>query len=265
MTGPSSLRPTALVTGASSGIGTEFAVALAARGYDLVLVARDEPRLKALADRLGDRGTHADVLVADLADATARARVERRLAEPGDGEAPIDLLINNAGYATTGEFVDTDPAALAANHEVNVTTVLLLSRAALPGMVARGHGGVINLSSVAGFLPGRGSVYGAGKAYVTQLSQNLFMSVAGTGVHVMALCPGYTKTEFHERLGQGRPGPGFLWLEADRVVSDALADFAKGKALSIPGAVYKAIVAGSRLAPLRAVQILARRSASGRG
>jgi hypothetical protein len=264
MTGPSP-RPTALVTGASSGLGTEFAVQLAGQGYDLVLVARDEARLQALAERLGARGTRADVLVADLADVTARARVERRLAEPAADEAPVDLLVNNAGYATAGEFVDTDPAVLAANHEVNVTCVLMLCRAALPGMVERGRGGVINLSSVGGFLPGRGSVYGAGKAYLTQLSQNLFMSVAGTGVHVMALCPGYTKTEFHARLGQERSGPGFLWLEADRVVADALADFAKGKALSIPGAVYKAIVVVSRVAPLRAVQVLARRSASGRG
>jgi uncharacterized protein len=258
-------RPVALVTGASSGLGAEFAEQLVGRGHDLVLVARDEARLVALAKRLEGHGARSEVLVADLADPAARARVERRLAEPADDEVPVDLLVNNAGYGTAGEFIETDPAVLAANHEVNVTAVMLLCRAALPGMVARGRGGVINLSSVAGFLPGRGSVYGAGKAYVTQLSQNLFMSVYGTGVHVMALCPGYTKTEFHQRLGQGRPGPGFLWLEADRVVSDALADFDARKQLSVPGLVYKAIVAGSRLAPLGVVQRLARRSASGRG
>ncbi|NMO92059.1 SDR family oxidoreductase [Actinomycetospora sp. TBRC 11914] len=263
MTGPIA-RPVALVTGASSGIGTEFATQLAGRGHDLVLVARDEARLEALATELRGRGSHAEVLVADLADPAARARVERRLADPGDA-APVDLLVNNAGYGTAGEFIETDPAVLAANHEVNVTAVLLLCRAALPGMVARGRGGVINTSSVAGFLPGRGSVYGAGKAYVTALSQNLFMSVYGTGVHVMALCPGYTKTEFHERFGQGRPGPGFLWLEADRVVADALADYDRRRELSVPGAVYKAIVAGSRLVPLPILQRLARRSASGRG
>jgi short-subunit dehydrogenase len=258
-------RPVALVTGASSGIGTEFASQLAGRGYDLVLVARDEARLESLATQLRRRGARAEVLVADLADVSARARVERRLAEPADDEAPVDLLVNNAGYGTAGEFTETDPAVLAANHEVNVTAVMLLCRAALPGMVARGRGGVINLSSVAGFLPGRGSVYGAGKAYVTALSQNLYMSVYGTGVHVMALCPGYTKTEFHQRLGQGRPGPGFLWLEADRVVRDALADFDRRRELSVPGAVYKAIVAGSRLTPLPILQRLARRSASRRG
>ena len=259
------LRPTALVTGASSGLGTEFAEQLASRGYDVVLVARDEVRLRAVADRLGERGAHAQVLVADLADPTARARVERRLADPGDGEAPVDLLVNNAGYGTPGEFAETDPAVLAANHEVNTSAVMLLCRAALPGMVERGRGGVINLSSVAGFLPGRGSVYGAGKAYVTALSQNLYMSVYGTGVHVMALCPGYTKTDFHRRLGQTRAEAGFMWLEADRVVADGLADFAKGRPLSIPGAGYKAIVVAARHAPTRIVQVLARRSASGRG
>jgi uncharacterized protein len=262
---PPTTRPVALVTGASSGLGEQFAEQLAGQGHDLVLVARDEARLRALAERLGGVGARAEVLVADLADPAARARVEHRLSDPGVGEPPVDLLVNNAGYGTAGEFAGTDPAVLLANHEVNVTTVMLLCRAALPGMVARGRGGVINVSSVAGFLPGRGSVYGAGKAYVTALSQNLFMSVAGTGVHVMALCPGYVKTEFHARFGQGRPGPGFLWLEADRVVSDALADFARRRGVSIPGRIYRAIVLLARHAPIRVVQLLARRSAHGRG
>ena len=258
-------RPVALVTGASSGIGTEFAEQLARQGYDLVLVARDEARLQALAKRLDARGARADVLVADLADPEARARVEDRLARPADDEPPVDLLVNNAGYGTAGEFTETEPAVLVANNEVNVTAVMLLCRAALPGMVARGRGGVINTSSVTGFLPGRGSVYGAGKAYVTMLSQNLYRSVYGTGVHVMALCPGYTRTEFHQRLVQGRPGPAFLWLDADRVVADALADFERGRPVSVPGAVYKALVLAARHAPVRIVQLLARRSARDRG
>ena len=253
--------PTALVTGASSGIGTEFAVQLAAAGYRLVLVARDEARLRALAERLGG---DTEVLVADLADPASRLVVERRLAGPGD-RAPVDLLVNNAGYGTAGEFVDTDLDVLAANHEVNVTTVLRLTRAALPGMIERGRGGVINVSSVAGFLPGRGSVYGAGKAYVTMLSQNLAGVLGGTGVHVMALCPGFVKTEFHQRFGQPRSGPAFAWMDADRVVRDALADFAKGRPVSIPSPLYKAIVVASRLAPPRLVHAIARRSASGRG
>ncbi|MDL5155061.1 SDR family NAD(P)-dependent oxidoreductase [Actinomycetospora termitidis] len=249
---------TALVTGASSGLGAEFAVQLAAAGYDLVLVARDEARLQALADRLGG----AEVLVADLADPTSRLAVEQRLT---DDERPVDLLVNNAGYGTAGEFVDTDLDVLAANHEVNVTTVLRLTRVALPGMIARDRGGVLNVSSVAGFLPGRGSVYGAGKAYVTTLSQSLARVVAGTGVHVMALCPGFVKTEFHERFGQARTGPGFAWMEPDYVVRTALADFANAKALSVPHPLYKGIVVFARVAPLGLIRRIARRSATGRG
>ena len=260
-----SSRRTALVTGASSGIGRAFAERLAADGSDLVLVARDRARLDALAARLtADRGVRADVLVADLSDRAQRRQVEMRLAEPGDAP-PVGLLVNNAGYATPGEFVDTPADVLAANLEVNVGAVLALTRAALPGMQRRGTGAIVNVSSIAGFLPGRGSVYGAGKAYVTTLSQSLALSAAEHGVRVMALCPGYTKTEFHERIGQERSGPAWLWMDADRVVDDALADLARGRVLSIPGAVYKGIYVASRLVPPSVVRRLAARSARGRG
>lgn len=255
-------RPTALVTGASSGIGKAFAERLAADGSDVVLVARDRERLETLAARLrAAHGVQAEVLVADLADPAQRRRVEERLS---DG-APVGLLVNNAGYATPGEFVDTPPDVLAANLEVNVGAVLALTRAALPGMQRRGSGAIVNVSSVAGFLPGRGSVYGAGKAYVTTLSQSLALSAAEHGVRVMALCPGYTKTEFHERIGQERTGPGWLWMDADRVVDDALADLARGRVLSVPGAVYKGIYAATRIVPPSLVRRLAARSARGRG
>jgi short-subunit dehydrogenase len=252
--------PTALITGASSGIGLAFAERLAADGYDVVLVARDRARLEALAERLRTgQGVQADVLVADLSDPGQRRRVEERL------EQGVDLLVNNAGYATPGEFVDTPPAVLTANLEVNVGAVLALSRAALPTMQARGSGAIVNVSSIAGFLPGRGSVYGAGKAYVTTLSESLALSAAPHGVRVMALCPGYTRTEFHERIGQERSGPAFLWMDADRVVADALADLARGKVVSIPGAVYKGIYLATRVVPPSLVRRLAARAAAGRG
>jgi uncharacterized protein len=264
---PGGARPapapgTALVTGASSGIGASFADRLAADGHDLVLVARDEQRLRATADRLGAQGVAVEVLVADLAETAGRDRVAARLA---DDTRPVDVLVNNAGYATAGEFVDTDPAVLAANLAVNVGAVLELTRAVLPGMLARGRGRIVNVSSVAGYLPGRGSVYGAGKAFVTTLSRGLSLSLAGTGVAVTALCPGFTRTEFHARIGQERTGPAFAWLDAPVVVDDGLAAAARGRPVAVPGAVYKVIVGVARVAPRSVLRKIATRTASGRG
>ncbi|GAA4773409.1 hypothetical protein GCM10023200_02250 [Actinomycetospora chlora] len=260
--GPRGPRPgTALVTGASSGIGAAFAEHLALAGHDLVLVARDARRLDAAGERLRARhGVGVEVLVADLATAAGRDRVTERLTG-----APVDLLVNNAGYATAGEFLETDPAALRANYEVNMAAVLELTAAVLPGMVARRRGDVVNVSSVAGFLPGRGSVYSAGKTYVTALSRNLALTVGGDGVRVMALCPGFTRTEFHARLGQDRQGPEWLWLDADRVVAEGMADLEAGKAVSVPGTVYKAIVGVTRVVPRALLRALAARTATDRG
>ncbi|GAB2986638.1 SDR family NAD(P)-dependent oxidoreductase [Nocardioides montaniterrae] len=245
---------TSLITGATAGIGHEFAVQLAKRGDDLVLVARDEARLEAVAaDLRSSYGVAVETLAADLTDLGALGRVEARLA---DVARPIDLLVNNAGFGLKERFLDNPIDVEQAQQDVLVRAVLRLTHAALGGMVARGSGGVINVSSVAAFLP-RGT-YSAAKAWVNSFSAWAHAEYAPAGVTVMALCPGFVRTEFHERLGVDRDSsaPQQLWLDADFLVASALSDFAKGKAMSIPSKRYKAIVAGSRVVPRSALQRL---------
>jgi short-subunit dehydrogenase len=245
--------PSALITGPTAGIGRSFARQLAAEGYDLVLVARDVDRLADLAEEVGSRhGVTAEVLAADLTDRAALALVEARLA---DGSRPIDLLINNAGFGLKGRFGDNDVAAEQAMLDVLVTAVLRLSHAALGAMAERGDGGIINVSSVAAFLP-RGT-YSAAKAYVNSFSEWAHHEYADRGVTVTALCPGFTRTEFHERMGVSQESaPGFMWLDADDLVATALKDHRKGRAFSIPGAQYKAITTMSRVLPTSLLQRL---------
>ncbi len=240
------MSQTALVTGPTAGIGHSFAQQLAARGYDLVLVARDEERLEKTAAALrATHGVEVEVLPADLTDRADLARVEARLADP---VRPVDLLVNNAGFGLKGRFLDNAVDAETAMLDVLVTAVLRLSHAALGSMSERGHGGIINVSSVAAFLP-RGT-YSAAKAWVNSFSEWAAHEYADRGVKVMSLCPGFTKTEFHERMDVSRgSAPDFMWLDAEKLVATALADFDKGRVYSIPSAQYKAIATASRLIP----------------
>jgi len=243
--------PTALVTGPTAGIGRSFARQLAERGHDLVLVARDEARLEALAAELrAAHGVEVEVLAADLTDHDSLAAVERRLA---DRDRPVDLLVNNAGFGLKGRFLDNDIEVEQAMLEVLVTAVLRLSHAALGPMAERGSGGIINVSSVAAFLP-RGT-YSAAKAWVNSFSEWAANEYRDRGVTVTALCPGFTKTEFHERMGVSRgSAPDFMWLDADDLVRTTLRDFDKGKVFSIPSAQYKAITTLARVVPTGVLQ-----------
>jgi uncharacterized protein len=243
-------KTTSLITGATAGIGHEYAVQLAARGDDLVLVARDAARLEQVAEEL--RRAHqvdVEVLVADLTDRADLARVEARLA---DRDHPVDLLVNNAGFGLKKRFLDNTADEETAMLEVLVTAVLRLSHAALGAMAERGHGGIINVSSVAAFLP-RGT-YSAAKAWVNSFSEWAHLEYAARGVTVMALCPGFTKTEFHERMEVKR-GEGFMWLDVDFLVRESLQDFDKGRTYSIPGMQYKAIRVLTTAIPNRVLRL----------
>ncbi|WP_329167550.1 SDR family oxidoreductase [Streptomyces sp. NBC_01267] len=237
---------TALITGATAGIGAAFARRLATDGHNLVLVARDTERLRRQATELHDlHGIEAEVLTADLAIEDGISSVEERLSDPRNA---IDLLVNNAGFGNKGRFLDVSVADELMMLKVHCEAVLRLTSAAVPGMRDRGRGGVVNVASVAAFLP-RGT-YGASKAWVVQFTQGAARDLAGSGVRLMALCPGFVRTEFHERAGMGTDNiPGWMWLDADKLVAAALTDLARGKSLSIPDPRYKALMGAAKLAP----------------
>ncbi len=238
-------RPVALITGPTSGLGAGFARRYAIDGYDLVLVARDAQRLDRLAAELhNEAGAGVEVIVADLAEAADRAKVADRLA------AGVRVLVNNAGFGTSGEFWTADYKLLQSQLDVNVTALMQLTHAALPAMLAAHEGTVINVASVAGLLPGRGSTYSASKAWVIAFSEGLANGLGGTGVGVHALCPGFIRTEFHERAGIEMSGtPSVLWLEVDDVVRETMADVEKNKIVIVPGLQYKALTTGGRMVP----------------
>lgn len=254
-------RPVALITGPTSGLGTGFARRYAIDGYDLILVARDVDRLEQLAAELhNEGGVGVEVLPADLSEAADRAKVADRLA------AGVRVLVNNAGFGTSGEFWTADPALLQGQLDVNVTAVMQLTRAALPPMLDAHAGTVINVASVAGLLSGRGSTYSASKAWVVSFSEGLAGALGGTGVGVHALCPGFVRTEFHQRAGIDMESiPSFMWLKVDDVVRDCMADVAKGKVISIPGAQYKALTTAGRMVPRNLVRAMNNAMGRGRG
>ena len=236
---------TVLITGATAGIGAEFARQFSERGDDLVLVARNVERLEEFAAELRTRSRVAvEVLPADLADRDQLALVEQRCAGP----QPIDILVNNAGFGLTQSFVGGDVEDEQELLDVMVTAVMRLTHAALPGMVNRGRGGVINNSSVASFIAG--GTYSAAKAWVRVFSESLHGPMAAKGVTVMALCPGYTHTEFHERAGINKSRvQDWLWLDSPMVVRESIQDFTRGKAVSIPSGQYKVLSAAAAYLP----------------
>src|SRR5882757_8273339 len=240
-------RPVAMITGPTSGLGTGFARRYAIDGHDLVLVARDVERLQRLAAELRDEaGASVEVLPADLAIEADRAKVADRLA------AGVRILVNNAGFGTSGEFWTADYQSLQSQLDVNVTAVMQLTHAALPPMLEAGTGTVINVASVAGLLPGRGSTYSASKAWVIAFSEGL--------------ANGLGRTEFHERAGIDMAGtPSFMWLDVADVVRDCLADVAKDQVVIVPGLQYKVLTTGGRMVPRNLVRAMTKVVGRGRG
>lgn len=252
-------RPVALITGPTSGLGAGFAHRYAADGYDLVLVARDVDRLDQLAGELRGTGATVEVLVADLAVAADRAKVADRLA------AGVRVLVNNAGFGTSGEFWTADLELLQSQLDVNVTAVMQLTRAALPPMLEAHAGTVINVASVAGLVPGRGSTYSASKAWVVSFTEGLANGLTGSGVGLHVVCPGFVRTEFHERAGIDMSGtPSVMWLDVEDVVRESIAGAAAGKVVIIPGLQYKALTVGSRFIPRNLVRAITKVVGRGR-
>ena len=241
-------RPVALVTGASSGIGESFAHALGRRGYDLVLVARRGAVLEDLATRLRtERGIAVEVLAADLADPAGAGAVAARCADP---ERPLDLLVNNAGVGTMGRFWELPAAGELGQVALNVVALVQLTHAALGPMVARGRGGVINVSSISAYQPiPRHATYGATKAFVSSFTNAVHEELRGTGVRMMVLAPGYTRTNFQADGFDPQHLPEFVWQQPDEVVATALTAYDRGRAVCVTGILNVAAVAATKVLP----------------
>jgi len=252
--------PIALVTGGTAGIGAAFARALAARGYDLVLVARTESRLQEFGAELESDGRRVELIVADLG---LRADVDRVAARLADTSHPIDLLVNNAGYGMKSRLGNPDLAEADDALDVMVRAPLVLSAAVVPGMRERGRGAIVNVASVAGYLSM--GLYSSIKAWLRVYSESLSNELTGTGVTVTALMPGWVHTEFHDRAAIRKSSiPGWLWLDADALVASCLRDVDRGKALSTPSVRYRFLSWLLRHLPRSTVRWVSRKLSSSR-
>lgn len=250
----------ALVTGGTSGIGAAFARILNRRGFDLVLVARSADRLEAMATELGTGGRSVEVIVADLSNRADVDRVAERLSDP---EHAVDLLVNNAGFGLHSRLLDVDVSEHDRAYEVMSRAVLVLAGAAARAMLPRGAGTIINVSSTAGFVP-LGS-YSATKAWVTSYTEGLANELHNTGITVTALCPGWVRTEFHERAGiSAGKIPNFMWLDAEQLVIACLRDVERGTVISIPTVRYRSLMWLVRVSPRGAIRHAARLISSSR-
>lgn len=237
---------TALVTGATAGIGAAYADLLAKAGFDLVLVARDLPRLNTVANNLKKSyKIKVETIKADLTKPVQLAKVEKRLA---NAAKPIEVLINNAGFGIKDSFLDSDLKREQELLDVLVTAPMRLTHAVLPLMVKRNSGIVVNVSSIASWIAG--GTYSSAKSYLTVFSEYLNNELKGTKVKVSALCPGFTRTEFHQRGKMRMTGlPNFMWLDANKLVAKSWSDAQKNKAVSVPGFQYKTLAIIAQYAP----------------
>ncbi len=251
----------ALVTGGTAGIGHAFAVELARRGWDLVLVARDSARLESVAKELRTTYGHGvETLAADLALRDDVLRVAERLEEP---ESPVEMLVNNAGFGIHASLLDKDFSIQEKALDVMCLAVLILSGAAGRSMSARGHGSIINIGSSSGIIT-TGN-YSAVKAWVNTYTEGLANELRGTGVAVTAVLPGWVHTEFHERAGiNASKLPGIVWLEADDLVREALDDNARGKVLSVPSKRWSTAFWIGRHAPRSGIRWVSRKLSNSR-
>lgn len=257
-------RRTALVTGASSGIGEAFAEVLAAEGFDLVLAARREQRLQAVADRLRQRhALRVEILVADLSRADEPARMCEEIARRG---MTVDVLVNSAGYGVPGDFVSSPWARQAALLQVTVHAATELTHRLLPGMIERGYGRILNVASLAAFVPAPAghTLYAACKALIVKFSEALSNEVRSSGVYVTALCPGFTFSEFHDVTGTRemvRRLPSWLWSDAATVAREGYDALMAGRPVHVTGRINRGIATLARLAPQRLLVAVGRRTA----